>query len=1143
MIKFIYLLFIYLFLILNCSNNNVIIKKYYNYNDIYDLYLNGKYEKALSQINNIQIEDYNLYILSGNLCLKLNNITEAEFYFNKAYNLNKNEEAGLNLVNLLMLRNDRNSAIKILEELYNSNKYEALYPFLLGILYKELMEYDQSLEYFTYSLNSDFQPEKEIYYNISEIHKLNVNSSINKKYSNLFSRAFNELEEIKNKKKDILINLEILINKKYYSKAIDLIKAILIENNSDENLNILLGDLYYLNSEIDQAIILYNSLLLKNPKLFVAYIGLINCNIKLNNYEIVRNLISKTKQLFKDNSDIYYKSCVYNDLILDYSSAILDCKQSILLKTIQPNDKLLKLGDLYIKTNNPSEALKIYSELKGKIPNNLYEDRIRTCNSILSIINSKKNIEIGNIEKGLIDAKKSLQYINNLNSEFFYSKFIFNYIDQKEGIKLLIDIFKKYNYFPIILFLKENTSSTFLPLLEELELIEYPSDYKINIETGMFYEEEENYHQAIIFYNKVLSNENDHFIRNRIGLCYYLLSNKYFKEKNYEQALQNIKKAKFYKVDNNIIKLELTTISCIEKNKFKNIYSKIEELEKKGNFKEALFLYKNLYKNNKNLEIADKIINIYIKNKDIEKLLEFIDTENFSKFLEGKEFLANIYLKIGYLSEAKTLCLEIINNNPSSLTSYIILGTIYLEENLDESIKYFNLALAYSSESIEALNGLGIAYYNSTNFLKAKKYFNLALSLEPSNNISIYNLVIIHIKERNVKSAENLLRNLNEKEFKNDYNYLKSYLLYIKGNYKEALFLIEELIKNVQIIKYYDLLLKISKKNSAPIHAINEIKTKISELELIENDFHNSSNSVIAFIEIKEKLIHTPIKIKNGYLLNNGMNIKLMNNSFSRILWKINGTFVSIFNYSSESILVLNNNELLLIDITNGTARWKFSFEYSIQPIVILRNNIFLYFKDSNKNNSLIFKINQNGKVISRKEFNSIFELYVDYSEYLYFFKNKQTILEWSIYNSNFDTIIERKTLFTFNYDSLEEVKSFKDNIILHKGIFIYKFYQDGKIQIKKMSSNNFNIILLNNKINLLSKVSLCELNEEDLSCNLIEGTFSKKEIFDSNNKYLYEYNELQINGLNKTNYNKTIDLKNIKNNSIIKLSLPKKYP
>ena len=62
-------IFLFLFLNFNCSSNHEIVKKNYNYNDIYDLYLNGKYEKALNLIINSQLEDYNLFILSGNICL------------------------------------------------------------------------------------------------------------------------------------------------------------------------------------------------------------------------------------------------------------------------------------------------------------------------------------------------------------------------------------------------------------------------------------------------------------------------------------------------------------------------------------------------------------------------------------------------------------------------------------------------------------------------------------------------------------------------------------------------------------------------------------------------------------------------------------------------------------------------------------------------------------------------------------------------------------------------------------------------------------------------------------------------------------------------------------------------------------------
>jgi hypothetical protein len=90
------------------------------------------------------------------------------------------------------------------------------------------------------------------------------------------------------------------------------------------------------------------------------------------------------------------------------------------------------------------------------------------------------------------------------------------------------------------------------------------------------------------------------------------------------------------------------------------------------------------------------------------------------------------------------------------------------------------------------------------------------------------------------------------------------------------------------------------------------------------------------------------------------------------------------------------------------------------------------------------------------------------------------------------------------------------------------------------MNSNKYKIISINNKINLLSNETLCELNEEDLSCNLVKGIFSKKEIFGGNYKFLYDSGELQVSGINNISFNKSLDLKKVKNNSIIKLYFPK---
>ena len=98
------------------------------------------------------------------------------------------------------------------------------------------------------------------------------------------------------------------------------------------------------------------------------------------------------------------------------------------------------------------------------------------------------------------------------------------------------------------------------------------------------------------------------------------------------------------------------------------------------------------------------------------------------------------------------------------------------------------------------------------------------------------------MKENNLSSAENLLSSLNEKENINDYLYLKSYLLFLKGNYNEALLLIEELLKKSQTIKNYNLLLQISKKNNLQNHKLSDIKNKISELKKLGKSLYEEFN-------------------------------------------------------------------------------------------------------------------------------------------------------------------------------------------------------------------------------------------------------------------------------------------------------------
>lgn len=110
-----------------------------------------------------------------------------------------------------------------------------------------------------------------------------------------------------------------------------------------------------------------------------------------------------------------------------------------------------------------------------------------------------------------------------------------------------------------------------------------------------------------------------------------------------------------------------------------------------------------------------------------------------SPFLE-----AETLLRQGSIAEAKTKIQQQLQQNPSSIEGYNLLGIIYSNErDFDNALDAFQRALKLSPNSTKTLNNLGNLYAAQEKFDLAAKEFRKALTIEPANNDSNYNLGLV----------------------------------------------------------------------------------------------------------------------------------------------------------------------------------------------------------------------------------------------------------------------------------------------------------------------------------------------------------------------------------------------------------------
>ncbi|OHD10935.1 MAG: hypothetical protein A2086_16485 [Spirochaetes bacterium GWD1_27_9] len=608
--------------------------KILNYNDS-EKYLN----KALSYIEDKnRIEKLIFLSIQNNLNLKNTNIAlkKSKEYFEDNNFQKYKKEVKIFLTNYFLEEKDFNNLKQVLfsmlEETNKNEEKQKIFKNYL-ICLKELKEYDNVIDFFY--KNIDYY-DKEIY----------------------------------------LLTSDVYIVKKNYNEAIDLLNKI-YKNEKDNQILKKIGILYIESHKLKESIKIFEKI--TNDK--ESSLILADLYYKTGDKEKSYNLFKKVgiNSLEADYFSLFFKICVElqkSQDIMDYFNFLdrISFLKEDLRKTI-----LYKVGEVCYNEKNYKNASIVLDKWVLEFGNDKDIDKVLFMQGIC-----QKNAK--EYDKAIISFSE-LQKIGNKN-EIYYESFVekgeTHFILQE--YKFAIENYKQYLQNKVT---DKRKKEVLLQLGNSyFNIKNYKESYKVYKEYALKYEDNEyiqnkiaisllraeNYKEIVQYFEKK-KNQNDY--------QKYLITFAYYKIGDYDNAiiqsdlLLGSKNNPYYQ---DIVYLNV--LSLQEKNQFDKVISNFDLIEK--NIK----LQNN---KQKNIVILKEFFKIFIKIGNLEQG-ERVFEENVS--LEAKFYKADIYLRNIYLTESKTIFLDLIKDSLNKFDNKQLL-TMFECFNYTQNFTEANLVLDF----------------------------------------------------------------------------------------------------------------------------------------------------------------------------------------------------------------------------------------------------------------------------------------------------------------------------------------------------------------------------------------------------------------------------------------------------------------
>ena len=131
----------------------------------------------------------------------------------------------------------------------------------------------------------------------------------------------------------------------------------------------------------------------------------------------------------------------------------------------------------------------------------------------------------------------------------------------------------------------------------------------------------------------------------------------------------------------------------------------------------------------------------------------------------------------GHLEEAKTKVLEELQQNPSSVDGYNLLGIIESEQlDYSNALAALQKALQLAPNSTKTHNNLGDVYLAQKKFDLAEKEFRTVLRLDPGNRDGNYNLGLLRMAKGSPAEAIPYFERVRPKDLETRFNLIRAYL-------------------------------------------------------------------------------------------------------------------------------------------------------------------------------------------------------------------------------------------------------------------------------------------------------------------------------------------------------------------------------
>ncbi len=366
-------------------------------------------------------------------------------------------------------------------------------------------------------------------------------------------------------------------------------------------------------------------------------------------------------------------------------------------------------------------------------------------------------------------------------------------LDTKKSLKIFKDFYDKRKSLPFLLRAltlsyeldDENTTSA---LLED-GTKRFPSNHKIKrFQVGYFLHVKE-YKKAQKIAEELLKKEKSSKNYELLGVAYYM-------QDEYKKALRCYKKAyEKNSNENNLLKLVGLYDEKLKKSKdairylsshikmkkaSKNVYMRLLAIYGKSlNIKGLIDTYRLLYKDFKEDEYADKVIQLYMYNKNKNGVIDFLEQSGYDQ-----DMLMDMYAERSEFKKAYKVAKKAYENsdNVDDLARVAMYEYESNKKNITKKVlksicKKFDIVIEKSPLSLY-LNYYGYVLIDHDYEVdKGIKYVKMALEKEPESVFYLDSLAWGHFKKKECKKALEIMEEIKDKsseeEIKKHYKIIK----------------------------------------------------------------------------------------------------------------------------------------------------------------------------------------------------------------------------------------------------------------------------------------------------------------------------------------------------------------------------------